>query len=77
MYVTNGTGTTPSCAGGSLAVGKQGSLMTYVAILDAYGNQTVAPATPTTVTITRTPTSGGGNAPSPATLSVPRTPARP
>ncbi|MEO5851133.1 MAG: hypothetical protein ABIQ15_01350 [Nocardioides sp.] len=71
IFVTNGTGTTPSCAGGSLAVGKQGSLTTYVAIVDSFGNQTVAPATPTTVTITSTPTSGGGNAPSPATLSVP------
>ena len=64
-YVTSAAGTTASCPTGSLAVGNGGSLTTYVAILDAFGNLTTAPATSTSITLTRTPTSGGGAAPTP------------
>ncbi len=70
-YVTDATGSTPSCPTGSVPVGNGGSLTTYVAMLDAFGNLTVAPSTSTTVLLTRTPATGGGNAPSPATLTVP------
>ena len=61
-------GTTASCPTGSLTVGNGGSLTTYVAVLDAFGNLTTAPVTPTLITLTKG--TGGGNAPTPATLTV-------
>ena len=68
-YVTSAAGTTASCPTGSLTVGNGGSLTTYVAILDAFGNLTTAPATATAITLTKV-AGGGGNAPTPATLTV-------
>ena len=50
---TSAAGTTASCPTGSLTVGNGGSLTTWVAILDAFGNLTTAPATPTTITLTK------------------------
>ena len=68
MYVTEATGATPSCAAGSLTVGNGGSLTTFVALLDAGGNLAAAPSTATTVTLTKD--SGGGDAPTPAALTI-------
>ncbi len=68
MFVTDATGSTASCPTGSLAVGNGGSLMTFVALLDAGGNLVTAPSTATTITVTKG--TGGGNAPTPASLTV-------
>ena len=68
MFVTDATGATASCTTGSRAVGNSGSLATYVAMLDAGGNLVTAPSTASTITITKG--AGGGNAPTPASLTV-------
>ena len=69
-YVTTSAGTTRACATGSVAVGNGGTLTVFVAVIDSLGNLTANGASVRTVTLTRTPISGGGNAPNPASLTI-------
>jgi hypothetical protein len=68
MYATTAAGTTNACPTGSLNVGNGGSLVAYVAVTDAYGNVTTNGNSAVSVTISKG--SGGGNAPSPGSLTV-------
>jgi hypothetical protein len=69
-YVTNGTGSVASCPTGTVTVGNGGSLTTFVAEVDQFGNPVANGGSPATVSITRSPTSGGGNAPVPVSLTI-------
>ena len=69
LYVTSAAGTTTACPTGAVTVGNGGSITVFVAVTDAYRNLTVNGAALRTITITKV--SGGGNAPSPGTLTVP------
>ncbi len=71
QYVTTAAGTIDACPGGSRpGLGNGGSITVFVAVLDTYGNLTTNGASLLTITLARTPTSGGGNAPLPASLTV-------
>jgi hypothetical protein len=66
LLFTDSSGLNQTCAAGSLPVGNGGQLQTWVTVADAYGN----PVTGSARTVTLTKGAGGGDAPSPGTLSV-------
>jgi hypothetical protein len=68
QYVTTSAGTTDACPTGEVKVGNGGHLTAFVAVLDNFGNLTNNGASALSITITKV--SGGGNAPSPASLTV-------
>lgn len=69
MWVTTAAGTTNACPTGSEVVGNAGSRTWFVAVVDSFGNITVNGASARAVSIAKV--SGGGNAPSPAALTIP------
>lgn len=70
-YVTSAAGASNACPTGTQSgLGNGGSITVFVAIVDAYANLTANGSAAIPIAITRAPTSGGGNAPSPAALTV-------
>ena len=67
-YVTTAAGTTIACPTGTVTVGAGGSITVFVALLDVGGNLVANGASARTITISKG--AGGGNAPSPGTLTV-------
>lgn len=67
-YVTSSAGTTVACSSGSVIVGNGGTFTAFVGIFDSLGNLVANGGSATGVTITKG--TGGGNNPSPGSLSV-------